>query len=204
MDNTPSPKSESVAGPSTSGADFKHNDAGLISTEAAVHELEGRQYYGRLSANSRTNTSSNLTHRQVINQNDSSHASSGTISHDHHNSKHHGTGDYRARHDSVSEGNNSKLGTFEGVFIPTTLNVLSILMFLRFGFILGQTGILGMLLLLTISYGIDLLTTLSVSAIATNGTVKGGGAYYMISRSLGPEFGGSIGLVFYIGQVLNA
>lgn len=206
MDNTPSPKSESVAGPSTSGADFKlnFNDAGLISTEAAQHELEGRQYYGRLSANSRTNTSSNLTYRQVHNQNGSSHASSVTISHDHHNSKHHGTGNHRAHHDSISEGSNSKLGTFEGVFIPTTLNVLSILMFLRFGFILGQTGILGMLLLLTISYGIDLLTTLSVSAIATNGTVKGGGAYYMISRSLGPEFGGSIGLVFYIGQVLNA
>lgn len=77
-------------------------------------------------------------------------------------------------------------------------------MFLRFGFILGQTGILGMFALLIVSYSIDLLTTLSISAIATNGTVKGGGAYYMISRSLGPEFGGSIGLVFYVGQVLNA
>lgn len=105
---------------------------------------------------------------------------------------------------SSAEGDPNKLGTFEGVFIPTTLNVLSILMFLRFGFILCQAGILGMFGLLIVSYSIDLLTTLSVSAIATNGTVKGGGAYYMISRSLGPEFGGSIGLVFYIGQVLNA
>jgi potassium/chloride transporter 9 len=96
-----------------------------------------------------------------------------------------------------------KMGTFEGVFMPTTLNVLSILMFLRFGFILGQMGILGTLFLLLISYGINLLTTLSISAISTNGTVRGGGAYYMISRSLGPEFGGSIGVVFYIGQVLN-
>ncbi|GME95426.1 unnamed protein product [[Candida] boidinii] len=97
-----------------------------------------------------------------------------------------------------------KLGTIGGVFIPTVLNVLSILMFLRFGFIIGQMGILGTLLLLFLSYGIDLLTTLSVSAIATNGTVRGGGAYYMISRSLGVEFGGSIGLIFYIGQVLNS
>lgn len=97
-----------------------------------------------------------------------------------------------------------KLGTFGGVFVPTALNVLSILMFLRFGFIIGQMGILGTFLLLFMSYSIDLLTTLSISAIATNGTVRGGGAYYMISRSLGPEFGGSIGLVFYIGQVLNS
>ncbi|GMM51877.1 Vhc1 protein [Starmerella bacillaris] len=100
--------------------------------------------------------------------------------------------------------NNTKLNTFEGVFIPTTLNVLSILIYLRFGFIVGQAGILGSLSLLAIAYCINLLTTLSVSAIATNGNVKGGGAYYMISRSLGPEFGGSIGLVFYLGQVLNA
>lgn len=97
-----------------------------------------------------------------------------------------------------------KLGTYEGVFLPTTLNVLSILMFLRFGFIIGQAGAMGSLLLLVASYAINLLTSLSISAIATNGTVRGGGAYYMISRSLGPEFGGSVGVIFYIGQVLNA
>ncbi|EKG14813.1 hypothetical protein MPH_08088 [Macrophomina phaseolina MS6] len=97
----------------------------------------------------------------------------------------------------------SKLGTFAGVFVPTTLNVLSILMFLRFGFILGQSGVLGMMAMLIACYAIDLLTTLSISAIATNGTVRGGGAYYLISRSLGPEFGGSIGIVFYLGFVLN-
>lgn len=97
----------------------------------------------------------------------------------------------------------AKFGTFSGVYIPTALNVLSILMFLRFGFIIGQAGILGTLFLLVLSYSIGLLTTLSLSAISTNGTVRGGGAYYMISRSLGPEFGGSIGVVFYFGQLLN-
>ncbi|KAL4778293.1 amino acid permease-domain-containing protein [Aspergillus varians] len=96
-----------------------------------------------------------------------------------------------------------KFTTFSGVFVPTSLNVLSILMFLRFGFVLGQAGILGILGLLAISYTINLVTTMSLSAIATNGTVKGGGAYYLISRSLGPEFGGSIGIVFYLGSVLN-
>ena len=100
-------------------------------------------------------------------------------------------------------GGVDKLGTFAGVFVPVTLNVLSILMFLRFGFILGQAGLVGMLAMLTISYLILLLTTMSISAIATNGTVRGGGAYYLISRSLGPEFGGSIGIVFYLGSVFN-
>ncbi|KAL4944882.1 hypothetical protein BDV06DRAFT_186027 [Aspergillus oleicola] len=102
-----------------------------------------------------------------------------------------------------SSNSSDKFTTFSGVFVPTSLNVLSILMFLRFGFILGQAGLLGMLGLLAISYTINLVTTMSLSAIATNGTVKGGGAYYLISRSLGPEFGGSIGIVFYLGSVLN-
>ncbi|PSN65357.1 hypothetical protein BS50DRAFT_575392 [Corynespora cassiicola Philippines] len=100
-------------------------------------------------------------------------------------------------------GGTAKLGTFAGVFVPVTLNVLSILMFLRFGFILGQTGVVGMLSMLVACYAINLLTTMSISAIATNGTVRGGGAYYLISRSLGPEFGGSIGIVFYLGMVFN-
>ncbi|KAF7121666.1 hypothetical protein CNMCM5793_009138 [Aspergillus hiratsukae] len=113
--------------------------------------------------------------------------------------------DKKEKHASAHRASEStnKLGTFSGVFVPTTLNVLSILMFLRFGFILGQAGLLGMLGLLVASYTINLVTTMSLSAIATNGTVRGGGAYYLISRSLGPEFGGSIGIVFYIGYVLN-
>jgi potassium/chloride transporter 9 len=57
--------------------------------------------------------------------------------------------------------------------------------------------------MLVASYLINIVTTLSLSAIATNGTVRGGGAYYLISRSLGPEFGGSIGIVFYLGFVFN-
>lgn len=81
---------------------------------------------------------------------------------------------------------------------------MGIILFLRFGFILGQVGLIGALLLLSVSYTIDALTAMAVSAISTNGQVRGGGAYYLISRSLGPEFGGSIGLVFFLGQALNA
>ncbi|TGO90814.1 hypothetical protein BPOR_0050g00190 [Botrytis porri] len=100
-------------------------------------------------------------------------------------------------------GGQEKLGMFSGVYVPTCLNVLSILMFLRFGFILGQSGLVGMIGMLVASYVINFITTFSLSAIASNGTVRGGGAYYLISRSLGPEFGGSIGLVFYLGFVFN-
>lgn len=67
----------------------------------------------------------------------------------------------------------------------------------------GQSGFLGIMGMLIASYAINLITTFSLSAIASNGTVRGGGAYYLISRSLGPEFGGSIGIVFYLGFVFN-
>ncbi|KAI0470842.1 amino acid permease-domain-containing protein [Xylariaceae sp. FL0804] len=97
-----------------------------------------------------------------------------------------------------------KLGVVSGVFIPSVLNILSILMFLRFGSILGRIGLFGMLGFLILAYLVDLTTILSLSAIASNGEVRGGGAYYLISRSLGPEFGGSIGVLFYLSQVLNA
>lgn len=56
---------------------------------------------------------------------------------------------------------------------------------------------------MVLAYSVNLLTALSLSAIASNGEVKGGGAYYLISRSLGPEFGGSIGILFYLAQALN-
>ncbi|KAK3499313.1 amino acid permease-domain-containing protein [Neurospora hispaniola] len=105
--------------------------------------------------------------------------------------------------DHEHQSRRHKLGVVSGVYIPVCLNILSILMFLRFGSILGQIGLLGMLGLLFIAYSVDFVTTLSLSAIASNGEVKGGGAYYLISRSLGPEFGGSIGILFYLAQVLN-
>ncbi|RYP49390.1 hypothetical protein DL768_004896 [Monosporascus sp. mg162] len=99
---------------------------------------------------------------------------------------------------SAMPGQKTKLGVISGVYIPVVLNIISILMFLRFGSILGLVGLSGIL-----AYFVDFITTLSLSAIASNGEVKGGGAYYLISRSLGPEFGGSIGVLFYLSQVLN-
>ncbi|CAI8493095.1 unnamed protein product [Hanseniaspora opuntiae] len=106
--------------------------------------------------------------------------------------------------DDLTNPNRFKLGTFSGCFIPTILNIISILMFLRFGHIISLLGISGTFVILFLSYIIDVLTTLSISAIVTNGTVPGGGVYVIICRSLGIEFGGGIGIVFFLGQILNS
>ena len=88
---------------------------------------------------------------------------------------------------------------FGGVFTPCTLTILGVIMFLRFGYVVGQAGIIYALAIIALAKLITVLTTLSLSAIATNTEVKGGGAYFLISRSLGVEFGGAIGLVFFSG-----
>ncbi len=94
----------------------------------------------------------------------------------------------------------SRFGAFGGVFTPCTLTILGVIMFLRLGQVVGQAGIVRALVIILVAKAITVLTTLSLSAIATNTRVKGGGAYYLISRSLGVEFGGAIGIVFFLAQ----
>ena len=94
----------------------------------------------------------------------------------------------------------SKFGTFGGVFTPNVLTILGVIMFLRFGQITGQAGVAHALIILLCAKLITSLTSVSLAAIATNTRVKGGGAYYLISRSLGVEFGGGIAFVFYLAQ----
>ncbi|MEO1266930.1 MAG: amino acid permease [Myxococcota bacterium] len=97
----------------------------------------------------------------------------------------------------------NQFGTFGGVFTPSILTILGVIMFMRTGFVTGQAGILYAVLILVFSKLITFLTGLSISAISTNTEVKGGGAYFLISRSLGPEFGGAIGLTLYLAQAFS-
>merc|ERR1711892_820010 len=94
----------------------------------------------------------------------------------------------------------NKLGWMEGVFMPCLLNIWGVMLFLRLTWVIGQAGIVQGLLLMTIANVVTTITTLSMSAVCTNGQIKGGGVYYMISRSLGPEFGGAIGLMFTLAN----
>jgi amino acid transporter len=95
------------------------------------------------------------------------------------------------------------LGTFGGVFTPSILTILGVIMYLRFGWVVGHMGLWGALAIVTLSTSITFLTGLSISAIATDQVVKAGGAYYMISRSLGIETGGAVGIPLYFAQALS-
>jgi len=96
-----------------------------------------------------------------------------------------------------------KFGTFKGVFIPSVLTIFGVIMYLRTTWLTGNIGILAMILIVTMSTSITFLTTLSISATATNMKVKAGGAYYMISRSFGIEAGSAIGVPLYLAQALG-
>ena len=112
---------------------------------------------------------------------------------------------FGAKPDSGSEqiAEVSGLGTFGGVYTPSILTILGVIMYLRFGWVVGNAGLFKTLLIVTISTSITLLTSLSVCAIATDKVVRVGGAYYMISRSLGIETGGAVGISLYFAQAIS-
>lgn len=96
-----------------------------------------------------------------------------------------------------------RFGMFAGVFTPNVLTILGIILFLRIGWVVGQTGLWGALTIVLLANAISLLTGLSLSSIATSMQVKAGGNYYLISRTLGLEIGGAIGIPLYLSQAIS-
>ena len=97
-----------------------------------------------------------------------------------------------------------KFGTFAGVFTPDVLTILGVIMYLRLGWVVGNAGFLGALAIILLAKSITICTALSMSSITTNIKIGAGGAYSIISKSLGLEAGGSVGIPFYISQTLSA
>ncbi|MEM8930852.1 MAG: Na-K-Cl cotransporter [Acidobacteriota bacterium] len=96
-----------------------------------------------------------------------------------------------------------KFGTFLGVYTPSVLTILGLVMYLRFGWVVGNAGLLWTLVIVLLASAISFVTALSASAIATNMRVGVGGEYYLISRSLGLELGGTIGIALFLCRTLS-
>ncbi len=96
-----------------------------------------------------------------------------------------------------------KFGAFAGVFTPSILTILGVIMYLRLGWVVGQSGLIGAIAIIIIAHVISISTGLSISSIATDKKIKVGGIYYILSRSLGLPMGGAIGITIFVGTSLS-
>ena len=92
-----------------------------------------------------------------------------------------------------------KFGTFSGVFTPSVLTILGVIMYLRLPWVVGNAGLYVGLGVILAAHVVSIATGLSVSSIATDKKVGGGGPYYIISRSFGLPIGGAIGMALFLG-----
>ena len=113
------------------------------------------------------------------------------------------TGESQATEKQPADKPVRRLGTFGGVFTPSLLTILGVIMYLRTGWVVGHAGVLGALGIVLLAHFISFTTGLSVASLATNRTVGKGGAYFMISRSLGPPSGAAIGIPLFLSQALS-
>jgi len=102
----------------------------------------------------------------------------------------------------AEQAEHRKYGTFAGVFTPTLLTILGVIMYLRQGAVVGNAGLGGAWLVIGLVCGIVACTALSLASITTNIRIGAGGAYSIISQSLGLEVGGSLGVPLYLSQTL--
>ncbi len=96
-----------------------------------------------------------------------------------------------------------KFGAFSGVFTPSLLTILGVIMYMRLGWVVGQAGLIATIGIILIAHIISVTTGLSISSIATDKKIKVGGIYYMLSRTLGLPMGGAIGIALFLGTALS-
>jgi len=96
-----------------------------------------------------------------------------------------------------------KFGTFAGVFTPSILTILGVIMYMRLGWVVGNAGLIGAIIIIIIAHVIAVTTGLSVSSVATDKKIGAGGIYYVLSRSMGIPIGGSIGIALYVGTAFS-
>lgn len=96
-----------------------------------------------------------------------------------------------------------KFGTFEGVFTPSILTILGVIMYMRLGWVVGNAGLVGAIVIILIAHLIAITTGLSVSSVATDKKIGAGGIYYVLSRSMGIPIGGSIGIALTVGTAFS-
>lgn len=96
-----------------------------------------------------------------------------------------------------------KFGTFAGVFTPSLLTILGVIMYMRLGWVVGNAGLIGAIVIIVIAHVISVTTGLSISSVATDKKIGAGGVYYVLSRSMGIPIGGSIGITLYVGTALS-
>ncbi|MEZ5082550.1 MAG: hypothetical protein R2750_03755 [Bacteroidales bacterium] len=96
-----------------------------------------------------------------------------------------------------------KFGAFGGVFTPSLLTILGVIMYMRLGWVVGAAGLINTIIIIFLAHVISISTGLSVSSIATDKKIKAGGIYYILSRSLGLPMGGAIGITLFVGTALS-
>lgn len=97
----------------------------------------------------------------------------------------------------------NKFGTFGGVFTPSILTILGVIMYMRLGWVVGNAGLIGAIVIIVIAHVISIATGLSVSSVATDKKIGAGGIYYVLSRSMGIPIGGSIGIALFVGTAFS-
>jgi len=95
-------------------------------------------------------------------------------------------------------------GLVLGVVFPCFANILGVILFLRLPWIMGKAGVWQGVCVVLFACCVTGITATSLAAVATNGKIQGGGAYFIISRSMGPAIGSAVGVCFFLANSIGS